>query len=393
MREIAVVTVARSDFGIYLPLLKALQAHPKCHLRLLASGMHLSPEFGLTIKDVENAGFEIFEKIDTLVSSDMPSGIAKSIGLGVLGFTQTFSRYRPDLLLVLGDRFDMLPAALAALPFGIIMAHFHGGEATEGLIDEAIRHSLTKLSHLHFVSTDQYARRVIQMGEEPWRVHNSGALGLDTIRQTECWSPEETASHFGFSLTSPTALITMHPTSLEYSETEVHISKLLLALDSIECQYIFTYPNADTMGRIIIHKIDQFCQTRSHCHIVKNAGTKGYLSLLNCVSIMIGNSSSGIIEAPSFELPVINIGTRQQGRLRAKNVLDCSYDVLEIHQTIQKGLDPAFRKTLIGITNPYGDGYAVERIIDRLMSIPLTQSLLLKKFHELPEIAGLPHDR
>lgn len=387
IRDIAVVTVARSDFGIYLPLLQALRSHPSCNLRLLVSGMHLSPEFGLTVKDIEEAGFEIFEKIETLVSSDTPGGIAKSMGLGVIGFSQIFSRYRPDIMIVLGDRFDMLPAGLAALPFGIIMAHLHGGEATEGSIDEAIRHSLTKLSHLHFVSTKQYAQRVIQMGEAPWRVQVSGALGLDTIRHTKLWSPVETASRFGFSLTSPVALATIHPMSLEFSETERHISNLLEALDSIDCQFVFTYPNADTMGRIIIREIDQYCKKRSHCHIVMNAGTQGYLSLLNSVSIMIGNSSSGIIEAPSFNLPVVNIGTRQQGRLRANNVLDSSYEVSEIIHTIRKGLNPHFREGLKGLTNPYGDGHATERIVERLLTIPLNQHLLMKQFHELPEIS------
>ena len=386
MRDIGIVTVARSDFGIYLPLLKAIETHPDLNLRVLVSGMHCSPEFGSTEKEIEKAGFEIFERVETLVSSDTPTGIAKSIGLGVLGFAQVFSRYRPDILVLLGDRFDMLPAGLAALPFGIFIAHLHGGESTEGSIDEAIRHSLTKLSHLHFASTDGYAQRIIQMGEEPWRVTASGALGIDTIRQTKLYTPEETATHFGFSLKSPVALVTFHPVSLEYSETERHISNLLTALDTIDGQILFTYPNADTMGRIIIREIDRFCKKRSHCRAIVNAGTQRYLSLLNTVSIMIGNSSSGIIEAASFGLPVVDIGTRQQGRLRTKNVLDCPCEVAEIEKTIRQGLDLNFRDQLKNITNPYGDGYSADRIVQRLATIPLNQTLLLKRFHELSEV-------
>ena len=390
MREIAVVTVARSDFGIYLPLLRAIQANPKLRLRVLVSGMHLSPKFGLTVREVEAAGFEVFERVKSLVSSDTPGGIAKSIGLGVRGFAQLFSRYRPDVLVVLGDRFDMLPAALAALPFNIPIAHIHGGEATEGLIDEAIRHSLTKFSHLHFASTEYYARRIIQMGEEPWRVTVSGALGLDAILQTKLDSPEETARRFGLSLDSPIALVIFHPETLVYERTEEHISSLLSAIDSLGLQSLFTYPNADTHGRMIIRRIDRFCAQRPRCQVVVNAGHQGYLSLLNTASVMVGNSSSGIIEAASFKLPVVNIGRRQHGRLHAENVLNCDHETSSITTAIKQALEPAFRRSLENLANPYGDGHAAERIVERLGSVPLDDALIFKRFHELDATRAVP---
>jgi GDP/UDP-N,N'-diacetylbacillosamine 2-epimerase (hydrolysing) len=374
MREIAVVTVGRSDFGIYLPLLKAIRSHPDLSLRILASGMHLSPDFGLTVNDIETAGFEVFERVESLVSSDTPVGIAKTIGLGVLGFAQLFGRYRPDMLVLLGDRFDMLPAALAALPFNIPIAHLHGGEATEGLIDEAIRHTLTKLSHLHFTSTEHYAQRVIQLGEEPWRVVASGALGVDAIREAKLDEPVEVARRFGLSLDVPTALVTYHPG---------HFSNVLRALGELGIQCVFTYPNADTAGRAIIQQIERFCAERANCRIVKNAGYQGYLSLMATVSVMVGNSSSGIIEAASFELPVVNVGPRQRGRLHAQNVLDCGDGFDEIVMTMRSALDPSFRARLSGLINPYGDGYAADRITERLSAVPLDKTLICKRFHEL----------
>jgi len=385
MREIAVVTVARSDFGIYLPLLRAVRAHPDLCLRILVSGMHLSPEFGLTVQEIEKAGFEVFERIESLVSSDTPAAVAKSIGLGIQGFAQVFSRYRPDILVLLGDRFDMLPAGLAILPFHVPVAHIHGGEATEGSIDEAIRHCLTKLSHLHFASTDYYARRVIQLGEEPWRVTVSGALGLDAIREAKLENPTDVAERFGFSLESPMALITFHSVTLEHEQTERHFSALLDALDLPGLQCLFTYPNADTSGREIIQQIDRFCARRKSSKAVVSAGPQGYLSLLNTVSVMVGNSSSGIIEAASFKLPVVNIGRRQRGRVHAENVLDCGEDTREIKAALTRALDSAFRAGLAKLSNPYGDGHAAERIVERLASVPLDDTLLFKRFHELDE--------
>lgn len=385
MRTVGVVTGSRADYGIYVPLLRAIVSDPSLELSLLVTGTHLSPEFGSTVSLIEADGFRVSERVEMILSSDTPEGIGKAMGLGMIGFTQVFSRYRPEILVLLGDRFDMLPAALSALPFGIPMAHIHGGEATEGLIDEAIRHSLTKLSHLHFASTEYYACRIIQMGEEPWRITISGALGIDTIRQTKLDSPEETARRFGFSLDSPVAVITFHPVTLAYQQTQRFVSNLLSALDRLGIQCLFTYPNADTASGEITRQVALFCAERKHCRLVVNAGQQGYLSLLNAASVMVGNSSSGIIEAASFKLPVVNIGLRQRGRAHPENVLDCGYEVTEIVGAMTGALDPSFRAGLANIVNPYGDGNAAERIVERLASVDLGESLLLKHFYELDQ--------
>jgi UDP-N-acetylglucosamine 2-epimerase (non-hydrolysing)/GDP/UDP-N,N'-diacetylbacillosamine 2-epimerase (hydrolysing) len=384
MREIGVVTVARSDFGIYLPLLRAIRAHSDLRLRILVSGMHLAPEFGLTVQEVEKAGFEVFERVESLVSSDTPAAVAKSIGLGVLGFAQVFSRYRPDILVLLGDRFDMLPAALAALPFRIPIAHLHGGELTEGVMDEEIRHSISKMSHLHFVAAEPYARRLRQLGEEDWRILVSGSPALDSIRLAELMSPEEVSTQFGIDAKSPALLVTYHPVTLESEDTERGTMNLLDALSKLGLPCLFTYPNADTHGRIIIERIEKFCMEHPKSRVVKTAGQRGYYSLMKTVSAMAGNSSSGIIEAASFELPVVNIGNRQKGRIQARNVINCGYQQDEISEAIRKALDPAFRAGLRGLVNPYGDGHAVERIVKRLAEVELGKGLLVKRFADLP---------
>lgn len=384
MREIAVVTVARSDFGIYLPLLRAIQANPTLRLRVLVSGMHLSPEFGLTVQEVEKAGFEIFERVESLVSSDTPQGIAKSIGLGVLGFAQLFSRYRPDILVVLGDRFDMLPAALAALPFRIPVAHLHGGELTEGVMDEEIRHSISKMSHLHFVSAEPYARRLRQLGEEDWRILVSGSPALDAIKSAELMAAEEVSAEFGIDAESPSLLVTCHPVTLESEDTERHVTNVLGALGKLGVPCLFTYPNADTHARSIVRKIEEHCRTHPRSRMVKNAGQRGYYSLMKTVSAMVGNSSSGIIEAPSFGLPVVNIGNRQKGRIQARNVINCGYEPNDIYEAVLNALDPAFKHSLRGLSNPYGDGNAAERIVRRLAGVELNEALLVKRFVDVP---------
>nr|MBI3612712.1 UDP-N-acetylglucosamine 2-epimerase (hydrolyzing) [Nitrospirota bacterium] len=383
MREIAVVTVGRSDWGIYLPLLRSIKAHHDLRLRIIASGMHLSPEFGLTVRDIEAAGFEVFERVESLLASDTPEGIAKSMGVGVLGFAQLFSRYRPDILVVLGDRFDMLPAALAALPFRIPIAHLHGGEVTEGVIDEAIRHTLSKMSHLHFVATEQYADRLRRMGEEHWRILVSGTPALDGIAQTPLMSEEKIQEWFGIDPRSPVLLVTYHPVTLEGDHTEQQVGQLLEALEKYGLPCLFTYPNADPGGRIIIERIEGYCQAHPSSRIIKNAGQRGYWSLMGVVSAMVGNSSSGIIEAPSFGLPVVNIGNRQKGRIQARNVINCGYRQDEISEAIRKALEPTFRAGLRALVNPYGDGHAAERIAARLAEVQLNDELLHKRFTDL----------
>jgi UDP-hydrolysing UDP-N-acetyl-D-glucosamine 2-epimerase len=388
MRTVGIVTVARSDYGIYLPLLKRIQADPDLQLHLFVSGMHLSPEFGLTVESIEADGFEIGERVEMLLSSDTPAGITKSVGLGIVGFAQVFTRSCPDLLIVLGDRFEMYAAALAALPFKIPVAHIHGGEVTQGAIDDALRHSMTKLSHLHFVSTDEYAERVIQMGEEPWRVVVSGAPGLDNLYAVKLLGREELATKFALNLgEEPFLLATFHPVTLEYEQAERQIAELLAALETLGAPVVFTMPNADTGGRVIARRIEEFVTAHSLAQAVDNLGTEGYFSMMALATAMVGNSSSGIIEASSFELPVVNIGTRQQGRVRGANVIDVGYEREDILQALQCALNPQFRTSLHGIQNPYGSGVASERIVETLRRVRLDNKLIVKRFYDVRGIS------
>lgn len=384
MRVIAVATVARSDYGLYRPILRRIAADPELTLRILAGGMHLSPEFGMTVNQIEADGFAVAERVEMLLSSDSPEGVAKSTGIGLIGFAQALARVRPDILLVLGDRFEMFAAAAAALPFHIPTAHIHGGESTEGLIDEAIRHSITKMSHLHFASTSKYARRIEQLGEEPWRVLVSGAPGLDDAMAAGPLSRDELAARCGIDLTQSPLLVTLHPVTLEHERTPYHVSELLAAIDEFGSPVIFTYPNADTFGRLIIQRIQEFCATRPWAGAVANLGSDVYFAMMRVAAAMVGNSSSGIIEAASFGLPVVNIGNRQRGRLRPANVIDVDYPRESIVVGIRRAMSSEFRLSLAGLTNPYGDGHASERIVAILKEVPLDDRLLLKRFHEVP---------
>ena len=380
MKTIGVVTVARSDYGTYLPVLQRIQEDPDLRSHLIVAGMHLSPEFGLTVRAIEQDGFEINERIEMLLSSDTPEGVAKSMGLGTIGFAQAYARLHPDILLVLGDRFEMHAAVVAAVPFKIPVAHIHGGESTEGAIDDAIRHSITKMSHLHFVATEAYAQRVIQMGEEPWRVVVSGAPSLDNLRRVGLFGREELEKQYRIDLRALFLLVTYHPVTLEYEQTEMQVRELLAALEELDATIIFTYPNADTRARLIIQMIRGFTAGRQQAHLVVNFGTEGYFSMMKYATAMVGNSSSGIIEAASFNLPVVNIGNRQRGRLRGKNVIDVGYTRAEILAGIEKAISPEFRATLSDMVNPYGDGHAAERIVDKLKHVKLGDELLLKPF-------------
>ena len=303
--------------------------------------MHLSPEYGLTVREIEGDGYEIAERVEVLIASDTAEAISKSMGLGVIGFAQVFSRWRPDILIVLGDRFEMHAIALAALPFKIPIAHLSGGELTEGAIDDVLRHSLTKLSHLHFVSTQEYAHRVIQLGEEPWRVVVSGEPGLDNVRTLKLLSRSEIEARFEVQIDRPFLLVTYHPVTLEYEQTEWQIGELLAALLETRLPVIFTWPNADTGNRIIRAKLEQFVAANSSSRLVANFGMQAYFSVMNLAAAMVGNSSSGIVEAASFQLPVVNVGTRQHGRVRARNVIDVGYGRDQISAGIQQALAAA----------------------------------------------------
>lgn len=384
MRTIGVVSVGRSDYGIYFPILKRIQDDPDMCLHIFAGGMHLSDQHGMTIRMVEADGFKVIEKVDMLGDSDSPQDIASSIGRGVIGFSQALYRFPPDILVVLGDRFEMYSAALAALPFNIPVAHIHGGELTRGAIDDVLRHSMTKLSHLHFVSTERYAKRVIQLGEEPWRVIVSGAPGLDQLDSIVYQEKSVLESRFGIDLAKPVLLVTFHPVTLEYQQVEPQVDALLEAIRKSECAVLFTLPNADTGGRVILDRIRKYVKAHANSRLIDNLGTEAYFSLMKLVTAMVGNSSSGIIEAPSFKLPVVNIGMRQEGRLRAENVIDvdCSEDA--ILAGIRKAIHPLFRSQISGMQNPYKqNGSASAIIVDHLKNIPLDKRLLVKSFYDL----------
>lgn len=383
MKSIGVVTVARSDYSIYLPLLRRIREEPELELNLIVGGMHLSPEFGSTVRVIEQDGFEISERIEMTLSSDTPEAIAKSIGLGMISFAQIYDRSRPDLLVVLGDRFEMYAAAAAALPFRIPVAHIHGGEVTEAAFDDALRHSMTKLSHLHFVSTEDYARRIVQLGEEPWRVTVCGAPSLDNLRTMKLLGPGELEARFGILLDRPILLATFHPVTLEYQHTEWQVNELLSALEASGMPTVFTMPNADTSSRTILGMIREFAETHDSCVLVENLGAQGYFSMMATAAAMVGNSSSGIIEAASFELPVVNIGDRQKGRVRGRNVIDVEYSRASILEGIRRAIDPAFRVGLRGLCNPYDHGGAAERIVEVLKRVALDEKLLTKRFHDV----------
>jgi len=383
MRTIGVVTVARSDYGIYLPILRQIREAQDLELHLIVSGMHLSPEFGSTHRVIEQDGFSIRDRVEMLLSSDSPEGVGKSIGLGVIGFAQLFANIKLDVLLVLGDRFEMFAAVMAALAYTIPVAHLHGGEATEGLIDESIRHSITKMSHLHFVSTETYRQRVIQMGEEPWRVTHCGAPSLDNLNSISLLDKAYLETLIGMELDLSPLLVTFHPVTLEYQDTEDHIGKLLEALDRSGLPVVFTYPNADTSGRIIIRGIEEYVASHTRARALENLGTQAYFSLMGVASAMVGNSSSGIIEAASFKLPVVDIGDRQRGRVRGVNVIHADYDSRSVFEAIQVATSKTFHESLADLRNPYGNGQASKQIVDVLRKTPLDRRLLLKRFYDL----------
>jgi len=390
-RSIGIVTTSRADYGIYQSLLRRIHADPTLELRVFVSGMHLSPEFGATVHDIERDGFPITARVEMLLSSDTPQAISKAIGIGVLGFAQALEHNRPDMLVLLGDRFDMFAAAVAAVPFGLPLVHIHGGEITEAAIDDVLRHAMTKMSHLHFPTTLAYANRLIQMGEEPWRITVAGAPALDNLEEANPGENEVAAAvHLDAEALAQALLVTYHPVTLESGDAALQIGNLLDALRSTGRTVIFTFPNADTGGRALVHRIRDFSNTYPHARVVANLGRTLYFGLMRRVAAMAGNSSSGVIEAASFELPVVNVGNRQRGRLRSCNVIDCGYGREDITRALERALSPEFRHSLRGLVNPYGDGHAAERIVQVLKQATLGEALLKKLFcdHELPIAAA-----
>lgn len=385
-RKICVITGTRAEYGLLHWTMKQIQETSDLELQICVTGMHLAPEFGLTYKQIEKDGFSINEKIEILLSSDTAVGVSKSIGLGVIGFSEAFERLRPDLILMLGDRFEIFSAAASAMISKIPIAHCHGGEATEGLIDESIRHSVTKMSHLHFTSTEEYRNRVIQLGEHPERVFNVGALGIENINRLKLLNRAETESSIDFKLAKKNILITFHPVTLENATSEEQFNELLQALDSLEhTNLIFTKPNADTDGRVIIAMIDEYVAKNSDKAVsFISLGQLRYLSLLQFVDAVVGNSSSGLIEVPSFKIPTINIGDRQRGRLKSETVIDCEPTKESILDAIRYSESEGFRKILNTAINIYGTGDSSIKIIDVLREFEL-DGILKKKFYNLWE--------
>ncbi len=384
VRTICVVTGSRAEYGLLYWLLKGIADNPRMDLRLLVTGTHLSPEFGLTVRQIEADGFVPDARIDMLISSDTPVGIAKSIGLGVIGFADALDRLRPDLLVVLGDRFEILAAAQAAMVLRIPIAHIHGGELTEGLIDEAIRHSLTKMAQLHFVSAEPYRQRVIQLGEAPDRVWTIGAPGLDTIRHQTLLDRRALSESIGFDLDHPYFLVTYHPVTLAREGKAAGIAALLAALNEFpEHRVLITGVNADTGSAPIRAAIAAFSTANSgRVHASVSLGQQRYLSALSHADAVIGNSSSGLIEAPSFKIPTVNIGARQRGRIRAATVIDTDETAAAIVAGIRQALSPDFRAGLADAISPFGDGHATGRMLEILANHSL-DGLLMKRFWDL----------
>lgn len=382
MRKIAIFTGTRAEYGLLYWLMKGIQADPDLVLQVIVSAMHLSPQYGETWREIEADGFVIDAKVEMLLSSDSPVGIVKSMGLGTIGFADALARLQPDLLVVLGDRFEALAIAQSALIMNIPIAHLHGGELTLGAYDNSIRHAITKMASLHFVAAEAYRSRIIQMGEAPAQVFNVGAPGLEHVVRSEKMSLEDLAQDLNLPLKQPYFLVTYHPVTLAHESIEDDFAMFLRVLDDKpDHQILFTYPNADNGGYIIIQMLERYCQANpQRAFVVKSLGYKRYLSAVAHADVVIGNSSSGIIEVPAFGVPSVNIGLRQQGRLAAESVIHAPSNYTAITDALNQALEPAFRTMCQHVTNPYGNGHVAARILPILKSHELST---IKHFHDL----------
>lgn len=383
MKKICVVTGTRAEYGLLYWLLKEIEADKELQLQVIVTGMHLSPEFGLTYQTIEKE-FKINKKIEMLLSSDTSVGISKSMGLAQISFAESYDELKPDIVIVLGDRYEIFSATSAAMIARIPIAHIHGGEKTEGAFDESIRHSITKMSHLHFTATNEYKNRVIQLGEHPSRVFNVGGMGIENIKRLKLLSKDEFEKSIEFKLNSKNILVTFHPVTLENSTAKEQFQQLLDAIDELEdTNIIFTKANSDTDGRVINQMIDEYVTKNSHKSIVfTSLGQLRYLSALQYVDAVVGNSSSGLAEAPSFKIGTINIGDRQKGRIKASSVIDCEPNKDSILKSFEKLYSKEFQETLKTTLNPYGDGYASKRIVEILKNVDL-KNILKKSFYDL----------
>jgi GDP/UDP-N,N'-diacetylbacillosamine 2-epimerase (hydrolysing) len=384
-RKICIVTGTRAEYGLLYWLMKKIREDPDLKLQIIATGMHLSPEFGLTYRQIEEDGFKIDKKIEMLLSSDTSVGISKSIGLGMIGFSEAYADLKPDIMVLLGDRFEIISAAVAAMIARIPIAHLHGGETTEGAFDEAIRHSITKMSHLHFTAAEEYRRRVIQLGENPERVFNFGAIGIENIRKLSLLSREDLEKEIGFSLGQKCILVTYHPVTLELSTAQTQFQNLVDAIDVIDdLRVIFTKANADIEGRIINQLIDEYVTIRKNTAAIAftSLGQLRYLSAMKHVDAVVGNSSSGIVEAPSFKVPTVNIGDRQKGRVQTRSVINCSPTKVAIIKALKQALSPEFRQSIQDMTNPY-ERENTARNIKKIIKHFDLKNILKKEFFDI----------
>jgi GDP/UDP-N,N'-diacetylbacillosamine 2-epimerase (hydrolysing) len=385
-RKICIVTGTRAEYGLLYWLMKEIEADNELELQLIVTGMHLSPEFGLTYKDIEKE-FKIDKKIEMLLSSDSAIGISKSMGLAQISFAEAYENLKPDILVVLGDRYEIFSAVSSAMIARIPIAHLHGGETTEGAFDESIRHSITKMSHLHFTATDEYKNRVIQLGEHPNRVFNVGGMGIENIKRLELLTKEEFEKSIDFNLGKKNIIVTFHPVTLENSTAKEQFQNLLDAVDKLENTHIiFTKANSDTDGRVINQMIDEYVSKNSEKAVgFTSLGQVRYLSALQYVDAVVGNSSSGLAEAPSFKIGTINIGDRQKGRIMAESVINCKSNEESISNAFEKLYSNEFIKTLKLSLNPYGDGCASLKIIEELKKISL-ENILKKSFFDIKDL-------
>ncbi len=377
-RRIAVVSTSRADYGHLQWLLHDLRVHPAVDLKLIAFGPHLSPQFGRTVDGIRQDGFIVDEAIESLLSSDTDVGMAKSLGLATLGLADALGRLRPQLLVVTADRYEMLAAASVALTLRIPIAHIEGGDRSEGAIDDAVRNALTKLSHLHFTTTDASSRRVLGMGEEAWRVHRVGALSLDQLSRGELPPAEPIAAALGLDLNLPLFIVACHAETLRESTT-AWLDAVFVALARLRGQMLFCFPNADAGSHDIVSRVRAFVAGRPDAQLVTNLPPRDYWSLMRQSAMLLGNSSSGVMEAASARKPAVNIGTRQDGREHGANVIDVPADADAIVAAVERAQTPAFRAMLATITNPYGDGQAAQRIVDVVTAVPLDEALLTKR--------------
>lgn len=383
-RKIAVITGSRAEYGLLFLVIKGIHDNPALELQLLVTGSHLMPQYGLTVKDIEQDGFPIAARIDLGIDSDIPSMVGRAIAQGVVGFSEMYARLKPDLIVVLGDRFEIFAAVSAAVSFRIPVAHISGGEVTVGAIDDIFRHAITKMSHLHFPSAKPYAERIIQMGEDPKRVFCVGALGMDNITTLDFFSKEELAQELGIPLQKPWGVVTYHPVTLAPGYEQVYIDALLSALDAFpDVYWIIGLPNMDPGNLVIRKRIEDYQAAHANVKTAASLGFRRYLSVLKYAVVMVGNSSSGLTESPMFHLPVVNIGIRQQGRIRTENVIDApDGDSQAIREAIRRTRSPEFRNSLQNLENPFGNGKASERIVSTLETVDL-EKLAFKRFYDM----------